>query len=32
VKDIRSRYRIPPALDARLEAILTEARRVWPAL
>lgn len=32
VKEIRNQWRIPPELDARLERIMTEVRRVWPGL
>ena len=32
VKKIRKECRIPPALDAKLERIVTEVRRVWPTL
>jgi len=32
VRDIRGQYPIPPALDTRLERIMTEVRRAWPAL
>ena len=30
VKEIRNECRMPPALDAKLERIMTEVRRAWP--
>lgn len=32
IKQMRDECRLPPALDARLEQIMTEVRRVWPRL
>lgn len=32
VNAIRSEWALPPALDAKLERIMGEVRRVWPAL
>jgi len=32
IKGIRNECRLPPALDTKLDQIMTEVRRVWPRL